>query len=411
MSSALTDNSLDRIIARPPAVRPRRPTRRVRRNGSDETSAATSVRGLRLTVGVAAASEAPTAKPGFDGVRPIVEKYCVRCHSGAKPRGGLNLDAFKDQAAVLAKPKVWEKVSEYLRGGMMPPEGKPKPTPAELDAFYAWLDADVLKVDCTTGPKDPGRVTIRRLNRAEYNNTIRDLVGVDFQPGRRLPLRRRRLRLRQHRRRAVAAAAAHGKVPRRRREDHRRRLEVRRGPQAHPHRSCRKAQGKTATAPAESSRPSPNAPIAGRSATTRSGACSVSSMLAEKNGDAVRDGHPARPAGGARVAALPLPRRDRPRRRATPASRRQRLRAGHPAVVLPLEQHARRGAVQPRPRGRPASAGSARSPGPADAQGPQGARPWSRTSPASGCRSATSRASRPTPTSSRPSTTSCGRRC
>ena len=136
----------------------------------------------RLAVTAAARSEAPAAKPTFDAVRPVVEKYCVRCHSGAKPRGDLNLDAFKDQASVLAKPKVWEKVSEYLRGGMMPPKGKPKPTQAELDTVYAWLDADVLKTDCTNGPKDPGRVTIRRLNRAEYNNTIRDLVGVSFHP-------------------------------------------------------------------------------------------------------------------------------------------------------------------------------------------------------------------------------------
>ncbi len=137
--------------------------------------------GCVLTALPAARADAP-AHPGFDKVQPLVEKYCVKCHSGAKPRGGLALDAFKDQAAVLAKPKVWEKVSEYLRGGMMPPEGKPKPTPAELETVYAWLDADVLKVDCTNGPKDPGRATLRRLNRAEYDNTIRDLVGVSFHP-------------------------------------------------------------------------------------------------------------------------------------------------------------------------------------------------------------------------------------
>ena len=97
-------------------------------------------------------------------------------------RGDLNLEAFKDQAAVLAKPKVWEKVYEYLHGGMMPPKGRPKPTPAELETVYAWLDADVLKVDCTNGPKDPGRATLRRLNRAEYDNTVHDLVGVSFHP-------------------------------------------------------------------------------------------------------------------------------------------------------------------------------------------------------------------------------------
>ncbi len=129
----------------------------------------------------------PPAKSGFDDVRPIVGKYCVQCHSSAKSRGGLNLERFKDQASVLQKMKVWEKVSEYLRGGMMPPAGKPKPTSAELDKVYAWLDNDVLKVDCTAGQQDPGRVTIRRLNRAEYDNTIRDLVGVAIRPAEDFP--------------------------------------------------------------------------------------------------------------------------------------------------------------------------------------------------------------------------------
>jgi Protein of unknown function (DUF1592)/Protein of unknown function (DUF1588)/Protein of unknown function (DUF1585)/Protein of unknown function (DUF1587)/Protein of unknown function (DUF1595)/Planctomycete cytochrome C len=130
----------------------------------------------------------PTAKAAFNDVQPIVAKYCIKCHSGAKPRGGLDLEAFKDQPSVVKKPRVWEKVSDYLHRGMMPPEGKPKPTPAELETVYAWLDAGVLKVECTPGvPKDPGRVTIRRLNRAEYDNTIRDLVGVAIHPAEDFP--------------------------------------------------------------------------------------------------------------------------------------------------------------------------------------------------------------------------------
>ena len=119
------------------------------------------------------------AQPSFGDVQPVLAKYCIRCHNGAKARGDLNLEAFKDQAGALAKPKVWEKVNEYLHGDMMPPKGKPKPSEAELDTIYAWIETDVLKVTCNpNGPKDPGRVTIRRLNRAEYDNTIRDLVGV-----------------------------------------------------------------------------------------------------------------------------------------------------------------------------------------------------------------------------------------
>src|SRR6266478_6366711 len=62
----------------------------------------------------------------------------------------------------------------------MPPENKPQPTAAECQLITNWVTSCFFKCDCNH--PDPGRVTIRRLNRAEYNNTIRDLVGVDFQP-------------------------------------------------------------------------------------------------------------------------------------------------------------------------------------------------------------------------------------
>ena len=63
----------------------------------------------------------------------------------------------------------------------MPPKNKPQPTKEEKEFLIGWIENSLTKVDCTA-PKDPGRVTIRRLNRAEYNNTIRDLCGVDFKP-------------------------------------------------------------------------------------------------------------------------------------------------------------------------------------------------------------------------------------
>jgi hypothetical protein len=126
--------------------------------------------------------KAITEKASFEkDVRPILEKFCLGCHSGSKARAGFSLDAFKTQADALKKPKTWEKVAENLRSGTMPPEGKPKPNEAQLDRLNTWVDVEVFKVDCA-GKRDPGRVTIHRLNRAEYNNTIRDLVGVDFKP-------------------------------------------------------------------------------------------------------------------------------------------------------------------------------------------------------------------------------------
>src|SRR5262245_53446668 len=66
-------------------------------------------------------------------VAPLVEKYCLRCHSGAKPKGGVALDRDKDDAAVLKNRAVWEKVGDNLRSGDMPPAGAKKPTAAEME--------------------------------------------------------------------------------------------------------------------------------------------------------------------------------------------------------------------------------------------------------------------------------------
>jgi hypothetical protein len=138
-----------------------------------------------LLTSAALASAGPPAKPAPDyqkDIAPLVTRYCVSCHKGPRARGGLVLDKFPDQATVLKGRLTWEKVADALRAGDMPPPNRPRPGAAELDTLNAWLDAVVLKADCA-GQKDPGRVTLRRLNRAEYNNTIRDLVGVDFRPG------------------------------------------------------------------------------------------------------------------------------------------------------------------------------------------------------------------------------------
>ncbi|HZY85246.1 MAG TPA: DUF1592 domain-containing protein [Gemmataceae bacterium] len=137
-----------------------------------------------LLTSAALAPAAPPAKPTPDfkkDVSPLVTRYCVTCHKGPRARGGLSLDKYPDEAAVLKNRLTWEKVADALRAGDMPPPNRPRPSAAEADTLNAWLNAVVLKGDCG-GQKDPGRVTLRRLNRAEYNNTIRDLVGIDFRP-------------------------------------------------------------------------------------------------------------------------------------------------------------------------------------------------------------------------------------
>src|SRR5713226_982628 len=112
---------------------------------------------------------------------PLLAKYCVTCHGGAKPKARLAFDAFKDDASALKDPEVWEKVGKKLRAGEMPPEKRPRPTKPEVQQIVSWIDTKLAQLNAKN-TKDPGRVTLRRLNRVEYNNTIRDLVGIDFHP-------------------------------------------------------------------------------------------------------------------------------------------------------------------------------------------------------------------------------------
>ncbi len=115
-------------------------------------------------------------------VVPFLTKHCYACHGNGKRRGDLALDAYKDDLSVQKDRKVWESITHMIRSGEMPPkERKERPTNAEIAAALKGIDTTLAQFDCT-GPRNVGRVTIRRLNRAEYNNTIRDLVGVDFKP-------------------------------------------------------------------------------------------------------------------------------------------------------------------------------------------------------------------------------------
>ena len=114
-------------------------------------------------------------------VVPFLTKHCYACHGNGKKRGGLALDKYRDELSVRKDPKVWETVLQLVRAGDMPPPERRRPPRAEIERALGAIDAVLAQFDCT-GPRNPGRVTVRRLNRAEYNNTIRDLVGIDFQP-------------------------------------------------------------------------------------------------------------------------------------------------------------------------------------------------------------------------------------
>ena len=110
----------------------------------------------------------------------FVEKHCVSCHGKEKQKAGLALHAVRDDGALLRARKQWREVLKMVEAGDMPPDDKPQPTAAERAAFVASVKAVFSAAN--SAPPDPGRTTVRRLNRTEYNNTIRDLLRVDFKP-------------------------------------------------------------------------------------------------------------------------------------------------------------------------------------------------------------------------------------
>jgi len=130
-------------------------------------------------------SASPTSsasQAAFDStVRPFLARYCTGCHGATKPKSGLNLASFPDEKSARLQRKAWNRVGEYLEGGLMPPEDRPQPSREEVARLIQWIKDAPAAADCGR-TFDPGRITIRRQNRAEYNNTIRDLVGVDFHP-------------------------------------------------------------------------------------------------------------------------------------------------------------------------------------------------------------------------------------
>jgi mono/diheme cytochrome c family protein len=114
-------------------------------------------------------------------VAPFVQQHCALCHNEQTKSGGLVLTKYRDTASLIHDRDVWEKVVTRLRAGEMPPKGLPRPAPDQIAAVTDWIDAQFAELDRTTKP-DPGHLTAHRLNRVEYNNTIRDLLAVKFKP-------------------------------------------------------------------------------------------------------------------------------------------------------------------------------------------------------------------------------------
>jgi hypothetical protein len=119
-------------------------------------------------------------------IQPILENHCYECHGYGEKKGGHAFDEFKSDAALLADKKLWLAVLKNVRSGLMPPRGEERLTKHEKQRLFDWIKFDAFAVDAAD--PDPGRVTLRRLNRIEYRNTIRDLLGVDYDTSGEFPI-------------------------------------------------------------------------------------------------------------------------------------------------------------------------------------------------------------------------------
>src|SRR5262245_35995105 len=135
----------------------------------------------------ASPSSAPTrtSPAGSAAQRALINRYCVGCHNANVRRGDLQLDTI-DLNDVGKDGETLEKVVRKLRAGMMPPVGVPRPDKATYDGLTSWLETELNRA--AASHPNPGRTeTLHRLNRTEYQNAIRDLLGLEIRVAELLP--------------------------------------------------------------------------------------------------------------------------------------------------------------------------------------------------------------------------------
>ncbi|OWK36081.1 DUF1592 domain-containing protein [Fimbriiglobus ruber] len=125
---------------------------------------------------VATAGPPYLAPKAFDErLRPLLDKFCVDCHGPDREKGGFRADRLTANFTDPANRERWLAAVKRTRAGEMPPKGKPRPTEAEFRSLAEWVDATE-----AVRRAAHGRVALRRLNRTEYENTVRHLLGVDL---------------------------------------------------------------------------------------------------------------------------------------------------------------------------------------------------------------------------------------
>jgi hypothetical protein len=118
-------------------------------------------------------------------IKPMLENYCYDCHGDGQHKGKLDMDQFSDLAKMRENPRIWEHIQAQIDYHLMPPPDEEQPKREERDKLIRWINDAVFPVD--PNKPDPGHVVIRRMNRIEYKNTIRDLLGVKIDTSKILP--------------------------------------------------------------------------------------------------------------------------------------------------------------------------------------------------------------------------------
>lgn len=132
-------------------------------------------------------SEQLELSPRFTNqIQPLLNKYCLDCHSTKAKKGHLDLERFATTADIRKDLKPWQAMIEQLEAGEMPPKGKLQPTAEEKKQLLSWV-RQFLDGEARTRAGDPGHVPLRRLSNAEFDATIRDLTGVNLRPTREFP--------------------------------------------------------------------------------------------------------------------------------------------------------------------------------------------------------------------------------
>lgn len=138
---------------------------------------------LRITGLFAALLSVAAADTVQTQIAPLLSKYCASCHGAEKQKDGIELHTIRTEQDAFRQHRFLENVAHQIEKGEMPPDDEPQPTAEEKKALIAGLRGVVARLEKGEFPRQAGRPTVRRLNRNEYNNTVRDLFGVKFLPG------------------------------------------------------------------------------------------------------------------------------------------------------------------------------------------------------------------------------------